>query len=203
MVGYGDAGWRTCHRKLQAWFKNEVAGVTRVCWGSLTNMSTAAHTQRVCQHFLLLTFVFPALYCVLGYMCPTLFNCKSFFYLLFILSASFLFLLLRQWMVLNGCLLECHVEIVYIFLMFVNIYKGNGETQKWIKVESFIVFCRQAYAIASMAFRQMLYMLPMQASFTNHYFLVCMCLLKHMHACISRCTTNSKLNLQQKLDLGF
>lgn len=40
-----------------------------------------------------------------------------FFYLLFIFSASFLFLLLRQWMVLNGCLLECHVEIVLIFLV--------------------------------------------------------------------------------------
>lgn len=28
VAGYVDADWRTCHRKLQAQFKNEVAGVT-------------------------------------------------------------------------------------------------------------------------------------------------------------------------------
>lgn len=55
-AGHVDACWRTCRRKLQAQFKNEVAGVTRVCRGRLTNMSTAEkHTVRLCQHFILLS----------------------------------------------------------------------------------------------------------------------------------------------------
>lgn len=44
--------------KLQAQFKNEVAGVTSVQRDSLTNMSTAEHQNGlcICQHFFIQTF---------------------------------------------------------------------------------------------------------------------------------------------------